>query len=126
MERTSLTNEPSTMRPSATVTAHELSQAQLDALLDSELDVTLKALDGAASLLGGMARYHLGKVDENFRETEIDASLRGKRVRPGIAFLSCAAAGGDPRDAAALAAALELLHNFTLVHDDIQDESPSR
>ncbi len=36
------------------------------------------------------------------------------------------AAGGDPKLAAPLAAAIELLHNFTLIHDDIQDRSPNR
>jgi geranylgeranyl diphosphate synthase type I len=40
--------------------------------------------------------------------------------------LSAAAAGGDPAAAAPLAAAVELLHNFTLIHDDVQDESPTR
>jgi geranylgeranyl diphosphate synthase, type I len=93
---------------------HELGQAQLDALLEPELDAAL------------LAKYHLGRVDADFRETAIDAARRGKRVRPSVAFLSCAAVGGDPRKAVPLAAALELLHNFTLVHDDIQDQSPSR
>jgi geranylgeranyl diphosphate synthase, type I len=126
MEHDSLGTESSTTHPPATVIAHDLSQAQLDALLEPELDAALRTLDGPATLLGGMARYHLGRVDADFRETAIDTSLRGKRVRPGVAFLCCAASGGDPRAAAPLAAALELLHNFTLVHDDIQDESPSR
>ena len=50
---------------------------------------------------------------------------RGKRLRPAVALLAAGAAGGDPRVAAPVAAALELLHNFTLIHDDVQDESPS-
>ena len=37
-----------------------------------------------------------------------------------------AGAAGEPRAAAPVAAAVELLHNFTLIHDDIQDESPTR
>ena len=51
---------------------------------------------------------------------------RGKRMRPAVALLAAGAAGGDPRAAAPVAAAMELLHNFTLIHDDIQDESPTR
>ena len=51
---------------------------------------------------------------------------RGKRIRPLLALLCAAAAGGDARRAAPLAAGVELLHNFTLVHDDIQDQSPTR
>jgi geranylgeranyl diphosphate synthase type I len=121
-----LGTDASTKPTTTTLATHDLSQERLDALLEPELEAALSSLDGSASLLGGMARYHLGLVDADFRRTTIDASLRGKRVRPGIAFLSCAAAGGDPRNAAPLAAALELLHNFTLIHDDIQDESPSR
>jgi geranylgeranyl diphosphate synthase type I len=41
-------------------------------------------------------------------------------------MLSAAAAGGDPAVAAPVGAAVELLHNFTLIHDDVQDESPTR
>jgi geranylgeranyl diphosphate synthase type I len=103
-----------------------LDQAELDALLEPELQSAISALDGIAPLLGGMARYHLGLVDAEFQAIASDGALKGKRIRPGIALLSCAAAGGDPAKAAPLAAALELLHNFTLVHDDLQDESPSR
>jgi geranylgeranyl diphosphate synthase type I len=51
---------------------------------------------------------------------------RGKRVRPAVALLAAGAAGGEPHAAVPVAAAVELLHNFTLVHDDIQDQSPLR
>ncbi len=104
----------------------QLDQRQLDELLEPELQAALTELDGVAPLLGGMARYHLGLVDSAFKDVLADSALRGKRVRPGIAILSCVAAGGRPESAAPLAAAVELLHNFTLIHDDIQDESPSR
>lgn len=43
----------------------------------------------------------------------------GKRVRPRICLYSAIAAGGDPADARHPAAAIELLHNYTLVHDDL-------
>ncbi len=45
----------------------------------------------------------------------------GKRVRPVLALASCESVGGDSEDAVEIAAALELLHTFTLVHDDIID-----
>lgn len=74
--------------------------------------------------LAGMGRYHLGWVDESFAPAEdVD---QGKRMRPELALLCCQAAGGRAEQAAPLAAAIELLHNFTLVHDDIQDRSPTR
>ena len=47
----------------------------------------------------------------------------GKRFRPALILLCCALAGGDPRRALPTAVALELFHNFALVHDDIEDES---
>jgi geranylgeranyl diphosphate synthase type I len=47
-------------------------------------------------------------------------------MRPAVAILAAGAAGGDPHAAGPLGAALELLHNFTLIHDDIQDESRTR
>jgi len=50
----------------------------------------------------------------------------GKRLRPLIAMLACSAAGGDPDDAVQYGAALELLHTFTLVHDDIMDDDDMR
>lgn len=43
----------------------------------------------------------------------------GKRLRPVLAWHSCAAAGGDPADALAAAVAVELVHCFSLVHDDL-------
>jgi geranylgeranyl diphosphate synthase, type I len=108
------------------ITTQYFDQHELESLVEPELENALGTLDGVAPMLGGMARYHLGLVDATFREAPDDASKRGKRIRPGIALLSCAAAGGNPIEASPLAAAVELLHNFTLVHDDIQDESPSR
>lgn len=50
----------------------------------------------------------------------------GKRIRPVLLMLSCEAVGGKARDAVYAGAAIEILHNFTLVHDDIMDNAPSR
>lgn len=50
----------------------------------------------------------------------------GKRLRPCVAMLSCEAVKGDVRNVMSLAIALELIHNFTLVHDDIMDKSKLR
>lgn len=83
-------------------------------------------MDDTPSRLGGMARYHLGWTDEAFQPLSVGAIDRGKRLRPALAILVCEALGGKAETAAPLAAGIELLHNFTLVHDDIQDRSPSR
>ena len=50
----------------------------------------------------------------------------GKRIRPILLLLSCQAAGGKTDDAWDAAVAIELLHNFTLVHDDIMDMDDTR
>lgn len=50
----------------------------------------------------------------------------GKRVRGVLVMLACRAVGGDPDRALDAAAAVEILHNFTLVHDDIMDRAPTR
>ena len=50
----------------------------------------------------------------------------GKRIRPMLLILCCEAAGGNAREALDAAAAIEILHNFTLVHDDIMDNADTR
>ncbi|KAA3613197.1 MAG: polyprenyl synthetase family protein [Calditrichaeota bacterium] len=52
--------------------------------------------------------------------------LSGKKIRPLMVMLSCGIAGGDTKSASYAAAAVELLHNFTLVHDDIMDQDETR
>jgi geranylgeranyl diphosphate synthase, type II len=50
----------------------------------------------------------------------------GKRIRPVLAMICCGAVGNDPYIAIDSGVAVEILHNFTLVHDDIMDESRLR
>jgi geranylgeranyl diphosphate synthase type I len=104
--------------------AESESIADVTALIEEPLLAAVATLDGRAPLLAGMVRSHLGYADRDLQPT---APLgQGKRMRPAVALLTAGAAGGDPRAAAPAAAAIELLHNFTLIHDDIQDESPTR
>lgn len=53
-------------------------------------------------------------------------SLGGKRLRPVLTLLSCDFFGGDYKKAIPAALAVELFHNFSLIHDDIMDEAPLR
>lgn len=53
-------------------------------------------------------------------------SAGGKRIRPLLIVLSCEAVGGSMNEAVNAAVAIEVLHNFTLVHDDIMDNAESR
>jgi geranylgeranyl diphosphate synthase type I len=50
----------------------------------------------------------------------------GKHLRPYLVMKSCEVVGGDPESAIPYASALELLHNFTLVHDDVMDHDEIR
>jgi geranylgeranyl diphosphate synthase type II len=50
----------------------------------------------------------------------------GKRIRPMLLILCCEAVGGKADDALNAATAIEILHNFTLVHDDIMDNADTR
>jgi geranylgeranyl diphosphate synthase, type I len=98
----------------------------IDASIETPLLEALAALDGRAPLLAGMARYHLGYAGTDLKSIDAHRVDKGKRMRPAVALLAAGAAGGNPLAAAPVAAALELLHNFTLIHDDVQDESPTR
>ena len=69
-----------------------------------------------------MMRYHLGWVDEKGE----DQQSPGKMSRPTLCLLACEATGGDWHSALPAAAAIELIHNFSLIHDDIQDGSWER
>jgi geranylgeranyl diphosphate synthase type II len=53
-------------------------------------------------------------------------SATGKRVRSTLVLLSCEAVGGSVADAVHAATAIEILHNFTLVHDDVMDNAATR
>ncbi len=65
-----------------------------------------------------MMRYHLGWADESFHPQSYPT---GKRLRPMLCLLACSEVGGDPSQALPAAAGIELLHNFSLIHDDIED-----
>lgn len=68
-------------------------------------------------------RYHLGWIDEHGRPS---TAAEGKRLRPALCLLVCEAVGGVPEEAVPAAVALELVHNFSLIHDDIQDQDRER
>lgn len=53
-------------------------------------------------------------------------NLGGKRLRPQLVLMGAGLAGGQPEKALKAAMAIELLHNFTLIHDDIMDDAGTR
>jgi geranylgeranyl diphosphate synthase type I len=68
-----------------------------------------------------MLTYHMGWTGEG-----AGPEAAGKRIRPLMVLLAAASCGGDWRTALPAAAAVELVHNFSLVHDDVQDNSDKR
>ena len=74
-------------------------------LVEKTLDEVMPPADERPAALSEAMRYAVG--------------TGGKRIRPLICLASSAAVGGKPEDARYAAAAIELLHNYTLVHDDL-------
>ncbi len=85
-------------------------QQQLSDLIDQKLaELNLPA---TPSLLYEPVRYTLG--------------LSGKRIRPYLTLIGCGLCSGETEEALPAAIAIELLHNFTLLHDDIMDRAETR
>ncbi|HSL96995.1 MAG TPA: polyprenyl synthetase family protein [Candidatus Deferrimicrobiaceae bacterium] len=91
--------------------------AQLIADTEAEIARLVESTDPTTAGVYEMCRYHLG----------LDGSgPTGKRMRPLLGLLSYASITGDHRGALPGAAAVELGHNFSLVHDDIEDSDRER
>jgi len=107
-----------------------LQQTMLDAI-ENELKQQVSRLEQPQTkLFHEMLTYHMGWTGEG-----AGAQAAGKRIRPLITLLSVASINNKNKSddsegywlhAVSLASAVELVHNFSLVHDDIQDNSPLR
>jgi len=90
--------------------------------IEFELHQVVTRVDGdGLDELHYMLAYHLGWEGEG-----AGPAASGKRIRPLLVLLSAEAAGGAWQNALPAAAAVELVHNFSLIHDDIEDNSPLR
>ena len=83
------------------------------------VEVDLRSIiEGSTVSTQSLLMYHMGWKDID----GADANLgRGKSLRSSLCLFSCESIGCDVRTAAPAAAAIELIHNFSLIHDDIQD-----
>ncbi len=94
-------------------------------LLEANRDLVLgglrDALAGPSSLLR-IVRRHVGVEDEG----GCPADGAGKLLRPSLVLFAARELGAEPKRALPAAVALELIHNFSLVHDDIQDRDRTR
>src|SRR5438093_6315858 len=104
-------NTVGTQTPQASVEARVAS-------IDEEIRSLLTQPEPALQPFYGMMLYHLG----------LDASRPrgGKRLRALLCLLVFEALAGEPQRVRPAVAAIELLHNFTLIHDDIEDQDPAR
>lgn len=94
-------------------------------VIDHEMRLVLQELEDTppSDMFHGMIHYHMGWKDEALQPMSFNS---GKRIRPLLTLLTCDAAGGDWQQAVPAASAIEIIHNFSLVHDDIQDASDTR
>ncbi|SDM73573.1 polyprenyl synthetase family protein [Allokutzneria albata] len=86
--------------------------------------VLREAVDTLPPPVRRVAGYHFGWLDEHGRPVADDNG--GKMIRPALTLLSARAVGGGVEDAVPAAASVELVHNFSLLHDDIIDGDRTR
>jgi len=90
--------------------------------IEADLQRQISRLDDLQThLFHEMLTYHMGWTGEG---AGLDA--QGKRIRPLLLLLTNSSCGSDWRPALPAASAVELVHNFSLVHDDIEDDSEKR
>ena len=99
---------------------------ELPDILQRARELTIPPLRDAVQTLPGeitpIVEYHLGWVDATGRPE----SRGGKQVRPALAILSAEACGVPAATAIPGSVAVELVHNFSLLHDDVMDEDRER
>ncbi|WP_338700342.1 family 2 encapsulin nanocompartment cargo protein polyprenyl transferase [Streptomyces sp. Q6] len=102
--------------------AHEAAVilAQARSTVDPELRTAVEALPGS---IRRVALYHFGWEHADGTPA---AGNAGKAVRPALVLAAARALGGRPEQAVRAAAAVELTHNFTLLHDDVMDRDATR
>lgn len=112
---TNVTSDPSTAPPSLPAVFQRYQET-----IDSALR---EWLSNGASPVYSLLRYAMGWSDAD--GTPVSAP-QGKALRPTLCLLTCEAICGEYKRALAPAVALELIHNFSLIHDDIQDRDEYR
>ncbi|MEV8452974.1 family 2 encapsulin nanocompartment cargo protein polyprenyl transferase [Streptomyces sp. NPDC052095] len=109
--------------PPGSVSRGEEAESLLErtrALVDPRLRAAVESLPGS---LRRVAMYHFGWQEADGSPSSGPA---GKAIRPALVLAAARALGGDPERAVRAAVAVELAHNFTLLHDDIIDEDRTR
>ncbi|MET7609148.1 polyprenyl synthetase family protein [Streptomyces avermitilis] len=108
-----MTTTPIRNLPAVLDTGRTLLEPALRAAISSHLGPEMRRI----------ARYHFGWADADGRPT---GNWGGKMIRAILALLSARAAGATAADGLPAAVAVELVHNFSLLHDDIMDGDETR
>jgi geranylgeranyl diphosphate synthase, type I len=105
----------------------DVPEPDVQAILEKARDLTdapmRAAIGQLAPAMRDVAAYHLGWVDADGSESD---THRGKSVRPALATLSAEAVGAPATDGVPGALAVEFVHNFSLLHDDVMDGDTER
>lgn len=113
--------------PSANPADDTAADVDIVALLERGRTMSTPVLRAAVARLAPpmdtVAAYHFGWIDAEGRPSDGDG---GKAVRPALALLSAEAAGASPETGIPGAVAVELVHNFSLLHDDLMDGDEQR
>jgi geranylgeranyl diphosphate synthase, type I len=92
------------------------------ALSEKKLDFLLK--EYSKLIEPAMAELLTSSVDKKYKDImKYQVFTGGKRIRPALALIACQLAGGSIKDAVFAAAGLEIIHNYSLIIDDIIDKS---
>ncbi len=92
-------------------------------VIQEEMRAAFPEAEQRVATFYAMQEYHLGWRDTDLSVASFDP---GKLLRPQVALLACQMVGGDLDQALPLAAGIQLIHDFTLIHDDIEDVSDTR
>jgi geranylgeranyl diphosphate synthase type I len=89
-----------------------------------EIDREMRSVfPSSGTAMYDMLRYQLGWIDERGKPVN---ETSGKALRPTLCLLSYESISGSYEEALPAAAAIELIHNFSLIHDDVQDNDRKR
>ncbi len=88
--------------------------------IDDELSLIISSRE---LYLYSMMKYHMGWIDAEGNQTQ---SNSGKFLRATLCLLAAVSTGSDYKKALPIAASIEMIHNFSLIHDDIQDGDKKR
>ena len=113
---TNVTSDPSAAPPPPLPAVFQRYQESIDSTLRNRLS-------NATSFVYSMLRYAMGWSDASGAPV---SAPQGKALRPTLCLLTCEAVCGEYQRALPPAVSLELIHNFSLIHDDIQDRDEYR